>query len=326
MFGLVLRGVDLARVQTALTSARYEYLAPAVLLLVLGMFTRAIRWRTLLMDRLPLMQAFGILNISYLFNGALPFRLGEVARIFLVTRTEEPIPAFTTLSTILVERLIDLLAVIAMLGVVLVILPVPGYVTTAGLVLGGSSLVGLIVLVSLARRPGWAFAMPGWLERRLPLLRRWNLGDALEKLIEGLQPLTSVRRVGLAVGWSLVSWALSVVAGYVLLFAFFPTASWTTTMLFIVMASLAVTVPYAPGAVGPYEAGVVMALTLTGYEQPEGAAVAFAIVLHAVNTGVYVLLGAVSLVQQGVTLGQVVRGARTVEPPRHVPSAQGASE
>ena len=76
------------------------------------------------------------------------------------------------------------------------------------------------------------------------------------------------------------------------------------------MAALAVAVPYAPGAIGPYEAGVVVALTLTGFSQPEGVPVAFAIVLHATNLAVYGLLGVLGLLAEGVSIGQVARGAR----------------
>jgi uncharacterized protein (TIRG00374 family) len=313
LLGIILAGVDLDRVRMALTGANYAFVVPSAVLLVAGLFTRALRWRVLLADRVPVWPTFNILNVSYLLNGALPFRLGELGRIFLIAKLPEPVSPFTAVSTILVERLLDLLTVIGMLGVVLTLLSVPPSVTSVGLVMGVGSVVGVVVLVVLARQPDWAFRLLGIARRLIPLLGRWPLEDYLARFLEGLQPLTSWRSSLLAAGWTLVSWVLSVVAGYILLLAFFPQSSWTATMLFIVMASLAVSVPYAPGAVGPYEAGVVMALNWSDMGQPEGTAVAFAIVLHVLNTAVYAVMGVIGLLQQGVTLGQVMRGARHVD-------------
>ncbi len=325
LIGAVLSGVDLGRVQSALSGARYEYVFPAVALLGVGLLTRAMRWRVLLHERLPLGHAFHILNISYLFNGALPFRLGELARIFLVTRVPQAVPAFTTLSTILVERLLDLLVVTGMLGLVLALMDVPETVASAGLILGLGALAGLAALAALAHRPAWVFQLVSRLQQAAPGLARWHVQEALNRFVDGLAPLAGRRGLTLAVVWSLASWVLSVAAGFVLMYAFFPTASWIATLLFIALASLAVSVPYAPGAVGPYEAGVVLALSLTGYDQPEGAAVAFAIVLHVVNTGVFVLMGTLGLLQEGISLGQVMRGARQVNG-AEAPSAPGIVE
>lgn len=323
---LVLRGVDLNRVQGALAGADYRYVVPAVLLLVAGLFTRAIRWRVLLLARLSLKHAFSILNVSYLFNSALPFRLGEVVRIFLATRVPEPVAAFTTLSTILVERLVDLLTVIGMLGIVLTMLDVPDYVTTAGIVLGAGSVFGLAVLVTLARRQELAFSLLAWVKQLVPVIKRWNLEVGLARFLEGLQPLASGQVVFHLVFWTAVSWGLSVVAGYVLLYAFFPRPEWVTTLFFIVMASLAVSVPYAPGAVGPYEAGVVVALSLTGFGQPDGAAIAFAIVLHVVNVGIYTVMGVLGLLHQGMSLGQVMRGAQGMDSSQVAAPVRGSTE
>lgn len=314
VLGILLANVDLARVGAAFESARYAYVVPSALVLALGMAARAVRWQRLLVGRLPLRHAFSILNVSYLLNGALPFRLGEVARVFLANRMENPVPVVTLVSTIVVERLLDMLAVIGILGVALALLDVPTYIASAGLLLGAAALVGMIGLAVVARYPGLAYWLLNTTQRFLPFLKRWDLAGMVARFIEGLSPLTRWQSALEAIGWSLVSWGLSVAAGYVLMYAFFPQASWLTTLLFIALASLAVSVPAAPGAVGPYEAGVVMALTWTGYDQPAGTAVAFAVVLHVMTTGVFVVLGVLGLLDQGVTLGQVMQGARNVAP------------
>lgn len=318
VLGIILAGVDLGRVRDAFVQARYAYVLPAAAVLALGMITRAVRWRGLLSGRLPLRHAFSILNVSYLFNSALPLRLGEVVRIFLANRLQPanrlqmPVPAFTALSTIVVERLLDMLLVLGILGAALALLDVPAYVASGGVALGIIAGLGMVVLVLLARWPAPAFRLLAFAQGRLPILRRWDLEGMLARFIEGLAPLAHLRGALPVLFWSVVSWALSVIAGYVLLFAFYPAASWPAAFLVVALASLAVSVPYAPGAVGPYEAGVVMALTWSGQDASGSAAVAFAVVLHGMNTTVFVLLGLEGLIHQGITLGQVVRGARGI--------------
>src|SRR5690606_30698054 len=80
----------------AWTSANYWYVLPCMLLLFLGLVTRAFRWRVLLNGELPFNRTFSIMNVAYLVNGVLPLRIGEVARVYLVSRSKKAIPIPTT--------------------------------------------------------------------------------------------------------------------------------------------------------------------------------------------------------------------------------------
>ena len=129
----VLRQVDIAAFGKAVAQARYGYVLPTVIFLLIGLVTRAIRWRVLLSDGLPLKRAFSIMNVAYLVNGVLPLRIGEVARIYLATRATPPVPALKTASTVVVERLLDLLAVVVMLALALAGGSIPSEIRTFAL-------------------------------------------------------------------------------------------------------------------------------------------------------------------------------------------------
>ncbi len=60
--------IDLPQLGAALATARYVYVLPCLLLLLLGLVTRAMRWRVLLDNGLPLHRAFSIMNVAYLVN------------------------------------------------------------------------------------------------------------------------------------------------------------------------------------------------------------------------------------------------------------------
>ena len=90
---LIVIQIDFDVLREAVTTARYEYVVPCIVLLLIGLVTRAMRWRLLLSDSLPLGRAFSIMNVAYLVNGVMPLRIGEVARAYLASRVQPPIPA-----------------------------------------------------------------------------------------------------------------------------------------------------------------------------------------------------------------------------------------
>src|ERR1051325_8627040 len=65
-----------------LAQGRYIYLIIAILLTFIALLIRAFRWRSMLNQRIELAHSFNILTTSYLFYNILPFRLGEVVRMY----------------------------------------------------------------------------------------------------------------------------------------------------------------------------------------------------------------------------------------------------
>lgn len=314
--------VNLTQLTEALQQARYSYVVPVFILLALGLYTRALRWRSLLNGGLATGQAFHILNVSYFVNGVLPLRLGEVARAYLASRALPPVPLLRSASTIIVERLLDLLAVLVLLGLALAAAPLPDEYRLTALVGLGTVLVGFVVLIFLANQRDFArrtiAKIAGW----LPFLARFNLESWLEHFLDGLLLLTDLRLLGKAIGWTGISWGLSVVAGYILMFAFFDSASWVSTCLYIAAASFVIAIPAVPGNIGTYEWAVMLALAATGYGSvTDPVVISFAVVLHAVNLGVYTLLGGVGLVYEGITLGQLADGVQAMN--RQLETEQG---
>jgi len=76
----------------AWAEAQLWVIVPAVALIAGAMFTRAVAWRCLMRNSVSLRKAFWNLNISYMLNSFLPFRLGDLARAYLVPRHPVNIP------------------------------------------------------------------------------------------------------------------------------------------------------------------------------------------------------------------------------------------
>jgi glycosyltransferase 2 family protein len=315
----IFRQMDIAALGRAFIGARYVYIIPTVLLLLAGLVTRALRWRTLLSGGLPLMRAFSITNVAYLVNSVLPLRMGEVARAYLATRADPPVPVLKSASSIIVERLLDLLAVIVLLGLALAAGSLPDELRRAAIVAVPVVVIGFLSLVFLSSQRALTHRILAWFLARFPRdasaqkLSRW-----LDHFLDGLTPLTKPRALFLALLWTAVSWGFSTVAGYILMFAFFDQGSWVATCLYIAASSLAIAVPAVPGSLGPFELSILLALGATGYGEPRDNAAAFALVVHGVNLGIFAVAGVVGFIQEGISLSQLSQGVREMRQGRMV--------
>ena len=309
----IINQVDLVRFGTALGKARYVFLIPTVLLLLAGLVTRALRWRVLLGHGLPLRRAFSIMNVAYLVNGVLPLRIGEVARAYLASRGVEAVPWMQSAGTIIVERLLDLVAVVVLMSLALTAGPVPPELRTAGALTAPAALVGFLVLVLLARQRPLVHRVLAALTGRFTLLEHLDLLTWFDHFLAGIDPLTRPAALVRVVFWTAISWGFSVVAGYILMFAFYPEGDWAATALFIAAAAFAIALPAVPGNIGTYEASILLALGAIGYDPMSGTALAFAVMVHGVNVAVHSVTGLAGFIHEGISLAQLSQGVQQMQ-------------
>src|SRR5204863_8493679 len=143
----VLSGANLARTGDVLRTADLRWVALGVVLYSADLGFRALRWQRLIRPiahvRYPPMLAY--LLVGYLANNVLPARLGELVRVHYLG-DREGISRASALGTVVVERVVDLVAVVAIAAVALLILSVRGVVANAVLVGGAVAALFLVVL------------------------------------------------------------------------------------------------------------------------------------------------------------------------------------
>jgi len=301
----VLRKIDPHEVAETLAQAEYVYLIPAAVGILAYLFTRSVRWRLLLGPEVSLSRCFWVTNIGYLVSNVLPFRLGDPARAVVIGRGEK-VSTATALSTVVVERVLDLLLVVALLAGVVPLVGV-GEAESAvgkGLFAGGAALAASAVLLLLAFRPDWgrwaARRVLGWVPRLDS--ERWM--RALDGLLEGLAPLRSGRRGLALLVWSVVTWACVVAYYWTLMRAFMPRPSVLAAAFVVVGAGLGMAVPSSPGAVGVFHGAVFLVLTDI-LAVPEGQAGTVAFAIHTFQYVIGCLLGLVGLGRESLSLGWV---------------------
>ena len=113
---LAVRGVELDDAIDALRSSDLLWLVPTIPVFALAIVLRAVRWWSLYAvdERPPLRAVTYALLVGYFFNNILPARAGEVARVIALHKRAQT-PRAETVGTVVVERVLDILALLIIL-------------------------------------------------------------------------------------------------------------------------------------------------------------------------------------------------------------------
>lgn len=308
---LVLWRMDWGALRNTVAAANYWWLLPFLALEVLVIWTRALRWRIMLEDQLSTARLFWITNIGYLLNNVLPLRLGEVGRVYLVTR-RSTVGAMQGLSSVVVERLIDVLCLIVLVFLLLPLVPGSVAFVATGMTLSGVAMAGIALIFVAAHLHTIVEASFAKLVSKM----RPQLAQALQQHLHDFLASVRViqgRRLWLCLLWSVITWTVSVASMYVLMLAFDPHPKWFIGMLANCGIALGVALPSAPSGLGLWEAATVAALTMAAV--PAEMALAFAILSHLASFISLAVLGLAGLVVEGQSFGELARSVRAFMQP-----------
>lgn len=299
---------DIGQMLKALRLADYRIVAAAFLVSLVWLLVRAMFWRTLLQERASFSKVFFTITEGYLLNNVLPFRLGEVARAFLLSGKTE-LTFWEVFSTILIERALDMTMAAGLLLVTLPFVIGANWAHQAAIAVGTIVPLGLLVLYLLARYREWATRVFVQLVARWPVLGKIGVAR-VASFLSGLAVLTDGSRFLRAVGWALLNWLIAIAQYYVLLLAFFPNASLLWAAFALGVAALGIAAPSSPGAVGVLELSIVGALAVFGLNS--STALAYALTGHLFNYLTNGILGAYALAKDGETLTGLYQSVRNI--------------
>lgn len=291
---LTFRGTDFGALGSALRGSNYWPLFPAVAVLALAIFVRAIRWRLLFPSgaRPPLRAVTSAMLVGYLFNSILPARAGEAARV-LVLRQRAGTPKFESLGTVVAERAIDVLALLALLFAVAPAVPTTtwmGNVLVVGGLLFFGATVAVVAFAVYGERPARLLLRPLTV---LPRLSVERMNTAATNLIRGLSVF---RRPGTALAvfvLTLGSWLLIALASWICMRGFGLRLGFAAAILVVVATNLAMILPSGPAGVGVFEAATLVALH--AFRARGASALSYALVLHAVSVVPLIVAGYIAL-------------------------------
>lgn len=286
---LALRGVDPARVRVLVAGVKPGWVAAALAIYVSAYVLRALRWRLILrpVARVRVSESFFMLMAGYFVNYVVPVRAGEVAKAFFLKRLRS-VPIATSIPTIYVDKLFELLSVVLVLLLVPVLsLSLTGYLATLVYsVLAVFVLALALLLFALANGRGTVHALTSataWLPAKTHArLSRWFV-----LLVEGMGVArANVRSLGTLV--ALTAGAVILDATYFALMfrAFSLDISFAQVLFGYTLLSISYILPTPPAQIGHNEFLMVV-IFAEGFGFGRTEATALMLLAHAL-TGILI--------------------------------------
>lgn len=292
--------VDGKQVAAAFKQINILVVAPLSLLLAFALLSRAYAWRVILKEKITLLQSFLIINAGYLVNTILPFRLGELARVFLLRPSG--FGFWSAVPTILAERIFDLGFALSLFFIGLPFALDFSQNVFSLYLLAGFAVLGMAILILLVKNKEKVYQ---WLENLNFLGDKFKsrLINLVQSVLSSLDTLSDpFQFFRVFIGMTL-SWGLSLVFQYLLLKAFVPEANFIMAIFAIGAVAIGISIPSSPGNIGLYEASITLALSAFGIDR--SVAFSYALTSHMINLTVTTIFGSFGLVREGYSLRDI---------------------
>lgn len=326
------RNVPIGDLLDYLASINYLWVLPALVMVMLSFYLRAIRWRIILTSSrsINIWRLFHPMMIGFMINCVLPGRLGEVARPAIL-QNKEKIPFTTGLATVAAERIFDLCLLLFLFIVTVSVIQIRPDVNVAfgkyhlnratleiifsGMLKLGAVLIVGVILITIAKMREVLYAiirfMPDLLffaGRKFKNTIRQKICEPLIRIIEnialGFALVRYPKKIILCSLFSLLIWGLLAFSYY--LFALgSPGIDLTFFELSMVMVIICffISMPSVPGWWGLWEAAGVFAMSLFGVSAKEAAG--FTLANHALQVFPVIIVGLASAMILSVNIRKI---------------------
>jgi phosphatidylinositol alpha-mannosyltransferase len=328
---LAVSRIGVGRITSALVTSQPSWVVIGFVLMCSAMVARGVAWHAILRAALPRSRvrradAMQGTFIGVLMSATLPARLGEPSRSLIVARRlGRPIETFPiVLGTIVSQTMLNLLA-LAGLGAVMftsVDLFNGRHSALIAVAVGPAALVAIILVAPLilGRRGGPSRSA------RLEALRT-RLGATLIRLRTGMRVFREPRLAAVAVTAQLGAWMLQCTSCYVLLIALGldHRAGLAAAAGVLFAVNVTAVLPAAPSNVGVFQAACVAVLA-GAFHVSTADAIAYGIVLQAVEVTTAVAMGIPALLREGMSWRDVkLRAMHTSPVTLQVPEVRHAA-
>ena len=300
-------GPDWNRVGHAFRNVAWEWVAVAIAINFVSIVVRVVAWDLVIRQALPdpprFQQVFSAFSVGMLANAALPGRIGELARVGVLTRHQSRRRGVwaTLAGTVVAHRMFDLIPIGLLVLYVLVTAKIPAwaYSIIVAVVSVGATLFVLAVLS--ARSAGHARLDGVGAGRR-----------ALHLAREGLAVMHRPLAAAGAIFFQLLGWICQLFAVFTAMRAFDIHEGLPAAALVLLVMNVATIIPLWPGNVGAVQVAIAIPLVSYGVAYADG--VAFGFGLQAIEASVGIGVGLVFLAKEGLSFASLRRMPAATDP------------
>ncbi len=320
---LVFYDVDLHEFLDAIRGAHLAWWAMSAGAFIVLHSVRAFRWYLIVRRIQPVSfrEIFSITCVGFLAIQALPFRLGEFARPYLLLERRD-VPFGSAMYTVVLERTLDIMAVGVCFAVVVLFADIPLETFTIGdwevrFVQEGRKVIAvamvpfggclLLFLVLRQRAVRWTEAVMGRLHRGMA--RR--VAVLLQSFLDGVETMADWRFAAQMISATALLWVVNSLGMWFMTLAFhFEGMSPMAGLVLLVVLIIGIMLPAPPLFAGVFEAFIIGGLALYGV--PKDPAAAYAVVCHTTTLVILFSLGALFLWVDQISFRKIIEFARTL--------------
>lgn len=310
---LIFSIVDIDELWQALKAADWR----VVLVILAGqiwfVMLRVWRWQIMVADEeksVRFWPLFHAQNIGYFFTNLLPFRVGDLARGY-VASLEPNLDLAKALSSVVLERILDMLIIVILFGVLVPQAPtLPAELAAVGRTLSVAAVLGFLVILLAAANRSRALALTCWFLDKIQRLDTERWLAVASSFLDGFSALTRWRKLLPVLALSALIWLGMIVTYFFSLRGFWPQATWLASGVALCAAAFGVSAPSSPGAVGVFDGAIVLGLAAFPLDRAQAAG--FAFVYHVVMYLQIMVFGLISLLRSGHSWGAIVAATRNL--------------
>lgn len=305
-FYWVLRGVKWREVVHTWSQLHWGWATLAAVLYLFGQWLRGIRCAWILRPyrRISSWEGTQLVWIGYAANNLLPARLGELVRSYVLSRREQ-LSYGISLSTLLIERILDGLAIVGILWVAGGFVSRQPWIDEIGWVAGAIFMAALLVVLVARIWTTFFQKTLSWMVQFLPQGPGKTIEGFGHRLLDGTSCLGWDRYLPGILGMSVMIWLVEGSMFAVMLVAFGWPLSWLAAYLAMSITNLGVLVPSSPGHLGTFHAFCAKVLLLVGVVSSKSDALSYAAAVHLLQLVPVTILGLWALHHYGFNLRSV---------------------
>lgn len=301
---LIIVFFDVGRVAAIISSFDVFLFAVTVFLQALSYPFRAMAWKITVdhFSRVSFRESFYITCIGFLANFVLPLRIGELVRAFLLSEVKK-IPKSVALSTVVLNRLVEVVILIVFFIAGLAFFPFVGpEIKNAVFFLG--FFLALTFLVFIFHKKIFKALGPLGIAKVIPK----KIKDTSKNLLAAGNSLASVKDTLLVIGFSLVVWIIHALVYFLIAREFGLELGVGQLLLIVSFTSLSALIPSSPGFVGTLQAAFVAIFLALGLDPEIGLSTS--IIAHLGAYIAVILLGVFSSKSLGFSVWSVFSKAQ----------------
>ena len=288
------KGIDYKETLLHLKNIHLGYAALSLCCIVFMQTLRSYRWGVILqpLEKIGQFTLFAVTSVGFLAIAAIPARIGELARPYLIAK-KSSIKMSSALGTIIVERVLDSLVVLTITIAVLILQDLPPWMIKSGIIFFIVTMLLIACMAGLIWRRETAVKVIDRILRLLPGKLAQKVNTVIHHFIDGFQVITDVKSLIFLLVLSAAIWMVDVAAIYALLLAFGFNLPVLAAFVVMVILLAGIAIPTAPGFIGNWHYACILGLSLFNIARPE--AFSFALVYHFLSMMVVILLGVIFL-------------------------------